>query len=277
MRAHSWFMALLLVAIATANAAEKHGEAESIRQLAAYDPVYFVVGSDDGLNAKFQVSLQYKLFSDEAWIGRALPRATNFYISYSQTSLWDLSALSEPFRDSSYRPRLFYRHDAIGNQSWMKALELGVGHESNGRAGPASRSLSIAFVRPTLDFPLRGASKLSVRPLLYAYLEKSENRNIADYRGYADLEISYSWKTAGPSAAGRLIQHEWSVWSMIRKGARGSHGSVELNFAAPLSRLISREVNGWLLLQCFHGYGESLIDYDRQLEAQLRAGLAVVF
>ena len=43
-----------------------------------------------------------------AALARRLPWIDDLYLSFSQTSLWDLGELSKPFTDSSYRPRLFY-------------------------------------------------------------------------------------------------------------------------------------------------------------------------
>ena len=64
---------------------------------------------------------------------------------------------------------------------------------------------------------------------------------------------------------------------MLRAGTKADHGSVELNFAAPLSKLFAPQLNGWLLVQYFNGHGESLVNYNRDLGAQYRVGLAIAF
>lgn len=76
--------------------------------VSVYEPVYFLMGGDGGLNAKFQISLRYRLFDDRGKLASRLPWIDDLYLAYSQTSLWDLNELSKPFKDSSYRPRFFF-------------------------------------------------------------------------------------------------------------------------------------------------------------------------
>jgi hypothetical protein len=120
-------------------------------------------------------SIDYQLFRDrEGALGKVLP-TDQLHFSYSQTSLWDFSLRSGPFRDSSYRPRLFYRRNNMLAEDWNLQLDVGLGHESNGRAGALSRSTSIAYLRPTFTFGDASGSSGSqwfVRPMMYAYLER---------------------------------------------------------------------------------------------------------
>lgn len=244
-------------------------------QITPYEPVYFVIGDDDtvGLNGKFQISFDFQLFrKPRTLLGKPIP-IDNLHLSYSQTSLWDFSENSGPFRDSSYRPRLFYRPDRewrlVGG--WLlNQLDIGVGHESNGRDGPASRSIGIAYLRPTFTFgeARESGSQWFIRPTLYAYLEDFENPSIHNYRGYVDLDIGYNWYVAS---------EPWRAWMTLRKGDRSDFGSLEANLAIALASLPGHRLNGWLLLQYFNGYGESLLAYDVKAASQLRAGIAVMF
>ncbi|MEQ1580390.1 MAG: phospholipase A [Steroidobacteraceae bacterium] len=231
-----------------------------------YDPVYFLVGGNGGLNAKFQISLRYRLFDGKGAFARRLPWLDDLYFSYTQTSLWNVDDLSKPFRDSSYRPRLFYsNYDLIrvADGRVRLGIEGGLGHESNGKDGLDSRSIHLAYARPTLTFGDPEGKRFYVAPMIYQYLEKEENPDIADYRGRVDLLVGYGRKSG------------LDFWGTFRKGEVGSRGSMELNVSYPLSRLSGGDLTGWLMAQYFNGYGESLVDYNHKLDAQFRFGLAI--
>ena len=234
--------------------------------VSVYDPVYFLIGGDGGLNAKFQISFRYRLFDDKGSWARKLPWIDDLYLSFSQTSLWDLNELSKPFRDSSYRPRLFYaNHDlARANDGQVRfGVETGLGHESNGKDGDASRSYNMVYVRPTLTVGDPDGLRFFVAPLIHNYMGEDDNPDIADYRGYVDLLF-------GVGSKGGL-----DFWATLRKGTRRSYGSAELNLSYPLSKLSGGDLTGWLTLQYFGGYGESLLNYRDKLDSQLRLGIAV--
>ncbi len=217
-----------------------------------YEPMYFAVGTRERTNAKLQISFRYRLI----W---------GFNIGYTQTSLWDLQSASKPFLDSAYKPRLFWYRDDFGyRHGWLSrvGLEAGLGHESNGRDGPNSRSLNIAYVKPRFTFGDPDGYHLLVAPRVLGYLEKSENPDIEDYRGYFDLTMKLGKRD------GVLFASEW------RRGSRGS--SMELNLSYPMRAITGNRLGGYLQLQYVNGYGESLLDYNRKLPAQLRIGYMLV-
>jgi len=234
--------------------------------VSVYEPVYFIVGGDGGLNAKFQISLRYQLFDNQGRLARRLPWIDDLYLSYSQTSLWDLGNLSAPFRDSSYRPRLFYSNNDLTrlfDGQLRLGVETGFGHESNGRDGEDSRSFNMLYVRPILTFGEPAGLRFFAAPLIHNYISDDDNPDIADYRGNVDWVLGFGSK-------GGL-----DFWTTLRKGRRSNYGSVELNLSYPLSKLSGGDLTGWLTLQYFNGYGESLLDYNRKLDSQLRLGIAV--
>jgi phospholipase A1/A2 len=231
-----------------------------------YDPVYFLVGGDDGLNAKFQISLRFRLFDDHGRLARRMPWIDDLYLSFSQTALWDLGELSKPFKDSSYRPRLFYANYDLARYFDGKlrvGVETGIGHESNGKEGDESRSYNMLYARPTLTFGDPDGFRAYFAPLIHNYIAESDNRDIEDYRGYVD------WLFGAGSKGGL------DLWAVVRKGTRSDFGSIELNASYPLSKLSGGDLTGWLMLQYFNGYGESLLDYNRKLDSQLRLGIAI--
>jgi phospholipase A1 len=234
--------------------------------VSVYEPVYFIVGGDGGLNAKFQISLRYQLFDNRGSLASRLSGIDDLYLSYSQTSLWDLNDLSKPFKDSSYRPRLFYSDFDLArffDGQLRVGVEAGFGHESNGKEGEDSRSFNMLYVRPTLTLGDPAGLRLFAAPLIHNYISEDENPDIAAYRGYVDWVL-------GVGSKGGL-----DFWTTLRKGTRSSYGSVELNLSYPLAKLSGGDLTGWLLLQYFNGYGESLLDYNRKLDSQWRLGIAV--
>lgn len=233
--------------------------------LSQYEPVYLAVGTRGSRNAKFQISFKYRLFDATGRLAGRMPWLGQLYLGYSQTSLADLDEPSKPFHDSSYRPRLFYVDDAVRasrDGGWRLGVEAGLGHDSNGKDGDGSRSVNFAYARPTLTVGDPDGPRLYVAPVLYAYLDAGENPRIREYRGYADLTFGYASRRG------------WNAWATLRQGTR-RFGSAEVNAAYPLARLSDGHLSGWLLLQHFDGYGESLLDYDRRLPAQWRVGLAL--
>jgi phospholipase A1 len=234
--------------------------------LSVYEPVYFLVGGDGGLNAKFQISLRFQLFDDRGRLARRMPFIDDLYLSFSQTALWDLSELSKPFKDSSYRPRLFYANYDLARYfdgNLRVGVETGIGHESNGKEAEDSRSFNMLYARPTLTWGDPDGLRAYFAPLIHNYIAESDNEDIADYRGYVDWLF-------GVGSKGGL-----DFWAVVRKGTRSDFGSLELNASYPLSKLSGGDLRGWLLLQYFNGYGESLLDYNRKLDSQLRLGIAI--
>jgi outer membrane phospholipase A len=230
--------------------------------LSSYEPVYFGMGLHGGASAKFQISLKYNPF--DQW---------PFYLGYTQTSIWDLQSTSKPFRDSSYRPAFFLHRSRLWTSqdgSLSFGGQGGFEHESNGKSGVDSRSINIAFVRPRLEWRLSEQARLIISPKVYAYIEKSENPDIGEYRGFMDLYLG-------------VVYRGFQVSTTLRKGTRDSYGSIQADAVFPLrssdaflSRVGIRGMNGYLFFQYFNGWGESILDYRRKLPSQFRAGLMVV-
>jgi phospholipase A1/A2 len=234
--------------------------------VSVYEPVYFVVGGDGGLNAKFQISLRFRLFDDHGRLARRIPWIDDLYLSFSQTALWDLGELSKPFKDASYKPRLFYANYDLARYfdgTLRFGVESGIGHESNGKEGDDSRSYNMLYARPTLTLGDPDGFRAYFAPLIHNYIAASDNPDIEDYRGYVDWLF-------GIGSKGGL-----DFWGVLRKGTRSDYGSVELNASYPLSKLSGGDLTGWLMLQYFNGYGESLLDYNRKLDSQVRLGIAI--
>ena len=237
--------------------------ARFVTAFSPYDPNYIVAGWNGPTNVKFQISLKFRLFNPDT----QTPFLEKLYIAYSQTSIWQVGESSAPFYDSSYRPSVFFLDEDISQWPFRDRSRLGFQtgfeHESNGKDGAASRSINTAFVRPILTFPFKQGRFISIAPKIYTYLEKEDNPDIAYYRGYSDVLIK-----AGSIDGVQLA-------STLRKGTGAEPYSVELDLSIPLKTPMLGNLGGYLHLQYFDGYGESLLDYNRKLRSQFRIGLMI--
>ena len=202
------------------------------------------------------------------WGEEASAKTSILQLGYTQRSLWDINAASSPFYDTSYMPELSVDTLAtvptkkLGWFTWI-GWRTGVMHESNGRAGPDSRSLNTAYLRPMFAVGSLDSWHLVVLPEVFGYITSlSENDRLKDYRGYGRLRMVFG-KNNGPS----LLFAGWT-------GKNLDHGTCQLDLAYPIrSKLLKFE--SFVLLQYFDGYGESLVSYDKRSSA-LRFGLELL-
>lgn len=234
--------------------------------ISGYEPFYFIAGSESP-NVKFQVSLKYQVLNNEGALAGRAPVLKGLHIAYTQTSLWDWNKPSAPFLDSSYKPELLFLHERlVGGQktNWFRLdLQGGLQHESNGRDGDASRSLNIAYVRPTMIFGKDEGLQFTLQPRAWLYVgDMSDNPDLDRYRGYADLRAIVGWQRGLQlSALGRL-------------GDEGDRGSIQLDLTYPMMTLLSGSFSLYLHAQYFTGYGESLLLYNERSSA-FRVGFSL--
>ena len=208
---------------------------------------------DDGrksVETKFQISLAKPLFYDVFGLRESLVAA------YTQTSWWQITKTSAPFRETNYQPEIFlnFASPKYLEQIGVKNLKFGLLHESNGRDGSKSRSWNRAYVQSDLVY-----GDLTISPRVWSVIgEKNDNKEILNYIGHGDIRLSY-----------KLNDQIFSL--MLRNNLhfdKTNKGAAELSYMFPI---FSSGVYGYL--QYFTGYGESLIDYDRHTD---KVGLGFV-
>lgn len=253
--------------LASAEAVDRRPAADPNLQLdgrlSAFEPMFFAAGYGSEANAQVQLSFKLRLYEPLDESSRDILH--NLYFGYTQPAYWDLTSDSKPFVDTNYMPSFFYY---IPDTDWIvdgNAVGMGAGyeHESNGRDGEESRSLDVLFARPYLTFGDARDFHWTFSPKLYAYLEKDENPDIADYRGYADFHASYG------------KPNDWQLATTLRKGTSGDKGSAELQGTYPLHRWFPG-VAGYFMVQAFSGYGEYLLNYNQSEDLALRLGYTIV-
>lgn len=233
-------------------------------RFSTFEPIYFADGKNGDNLAKFQFSFKYRLHLPDDPRSRGF--LDNLYFAYTQTSIWNLSAPSAPFRDTSYQPQLFYYVQDTGWKSPLftrMGVTAGIGHESNGKSGDESRAINIAFVRPTWDFGDLASDHLTLSPKFYYYLSKSGNEDIADYRGYVDFLVKYG----SPDG--------WQLSTTLRKGTKHWYGSVDSNLTYPLAKLFGSAWGGYVFVSYFNGYGEDILDYNQRHHWIARIGYSI--
>jgi outer membrane phospholipase A len=231
--------------------------------LSENDPMYFVVGAREGYSARFQLSFKYRLFDQGGGLGRDQPWLSGFYFGYTQNSLWDLSSQSKPFRDTSYRPSLFWKWERTDDKTWLDGFRVGAEHESNGTSGERSRSINTLFVRPEWRWRFSGGERLEFTPKIYAYVDKSDNPDIAQYRGYVDWRVRFD------------SGNNWIATGIARIGESGK-GSLLVDLSRRARDIKFGPIGGYLHFQFFTGYGEDILDYNMRRKSQLRIGFAIV-
>lgn len=229
----------------------------------AHEPSYFVAGyREHATTARFQFSFKYLLFDEDSVPTRWLPPLGGMHFAYTQTSVWDLSAESKPFRDTSYRPALIWDWR---DQDGVWTAQAGFEHESNGKQALDSRSINTVYIEPHWQTTISDSGRyLRLGGRLFRYLDREENPDIVDYRGHATFVLGLG-KPGG-------AQHRM-VW---RPGRTPDRMSLQLDASYPLRRQYFANTGGYLYAQIFHGYGETLIDYAIRRPTQLRVGFAVV-
>jgi phospholipase A1 len=228
--------------------------------------MYFVVGGADDesgdVTARFQLSFKYRIFDPESFVARWFTQADSFYFAYTPTSLWNWSADSAPFEDTTYRPSLFWQGVTSGRGLVTEVWRLGFEHASNGQGEENSRSLNTLFLRPVWATEIAGR-EFVFAPKLYAYLEKSDNPDIGEYRGNIEWIFRYGSETS------------WLVAAEIR-GSSTDKGSIGLSLSYPIRAPVFYRAGGFIYAQYFQGYGESLLEYNIEKEPTLRIGFAIV-
>jgi len=231
--------------------------------ISPYEAVYFDVGGHNSRAARFQISLKYRLFTPEDPQNPSI--WDNIYLGYTQTSLWDLHSDSHPFVDTSFKPSIFWRQDAIfrpESSPFFLGLQTGVEHESNGKSGDDSRALNFVYIQPEFNYRLGHGSTLTFAPRFKQYFSDSENSDYSDYVGNID------WKL-------RWAQDDGLVLTGLYRHGKGGRNSTQIEAAWPLKRTFLN-MNGYFHIQYFKGYNETLLGYDQKTGSQVRFGLALV-
>ncbi len=184
------------------------------------------------------------------------------WAGYTQSSRWQLynADISRPFRETNYEPEIMLTIPTPYKFLGLNGVFAGIGinHQSNGRSNPLSRSWN----RVVAQFGWENPSwSVVARPWWRVQEETVEDNNpgIENYLGRVELVTAFS---RGGYDLSMELRHSM-------RGGERSRGSITLDYA----------VKAWDLLQIhaqlFHGYGESLIDYNHK-QTTIGLGLSLI-
>lgn len=217
---------------------------------------------------EFQISLQKMLSHDLLGFDETLT------LAYTQKVWWQAYSDSAPFRETNYQPEFFITvptSTTIDRAIGLKALRYGFIHESNGQEGYKSRSWNRLylsglwqhknlFINSRLWYRIRENSKYEgyyhgaadpATGVINPNAPGDDNPDIENYLGYGDIVIKYLYK-----------QHQFGSKLRYNFGCGGEdRGAVELNWSHPFFG----SKNVFWYTELFSGYGESLIEYDQQV------------
>lgn len=199
----------------------------------------------DSLETKFQLSFKTKA------VENLFGSNGDIWMGYTQSSRWQTynGDNSRPFRETNYEPEVLavFRTGYGLPGGWRgRMLGVGINHQSNGRGDPLSRSWNRVMFNIGFD---RDDWALMVRPWVrLSDGSEDDNPDIEDYIGRGDMTLTH---VRGGHQYSLMARHT------LRGGDR-SRGALQFDWGFP----IHKNFRGHL--EVFHGYGESLIDYNHK-------------
>ncbi|MES2636247.1 MAG: phospholipase A [Pseudomonadota bacterium] len=211
----------------------------------------------DAQDLKFQISLKSELYSNIPLI-RDLPYVTSSRLwgAYTQKSYWQVfdADASRPLRENNYEPEIILslgvnnEVDGVKKDYIPRMLNLGLVHQSNGRANPTSRSWNRLYLEG--GWELTDRLSLMVRPWwrLPEASDKDDNPDIEKFMGYGDVTLRYET----PSRAS-------AVSILMRNNLRSDNkGFAQID----LQQRVFNNPYIKLHMMLSSGYGETLLDYN---------------
>ena len=198
------------------------------------------------IETKMQVSFKSKI-AEDLFKSRA-----DLWFGYTQKSDWQIynqGRRSAPFRNTDYEPEIFITQPVKSRLPWggrLRMLGVGFAHQSNGQSRPESRSWNKVYAMAGMEW-----GKLTVIPRVWMRLfdssgEDNDNPDLTKYLGDGDVKLQYRLND----------KHNFST--TLRYNPKSGYGAAEAAYTFPIKGKLQGVVRG------FHGYGESLIDYNHK-------------
>ncbi|HWV09309.1 MAG TPA: phospholipase A, partial [Pseudomonas sp.] len=216
--------------------------------------------------ARIGLSLRTKLAQNLLTDEGALEQ-DSLWFGYSQQSTWQVfnEDMSRPFRSTDHEPEIMYVHPTDLNLfgGWrLRYTGAGVVHHSNGESRELSRSWNRVYLMGGAEFHDRFQVTGRLWQRIREDAETDDNPDIADYIGRA--EITGRWNYDPDNTFDATLR------SSLKRAGRGS---IRLEWFKAIGDPTRSNLR--FHAQLFHGYGDTLIDYDRA-RTVLSIGLSLV-
>ena len=195
---------------------------------------------------KLQVSIKTKVAED------LFGTSADMWFGYTQQSHWQVynEDNSRPFRATDYEPEIFITQPVKANLPFggrLRMLGAGASHHSNGQSDPLSRSWNRAYIMGGAEW-----GKFAIVTRLWTRIntdnnsDNDDNPDIEDFMGHGDVTFLYD------------LPNKQTLSGTLRYNTKTDKGAAQIDYIYPFSN----NINGYL--QLFHGYGESIIDYNHE-------------
>lgn len=216
--------------------------------------LYEGAGAGDVLEneeAKFQISFKFPVWQ------QPFDYDADLYFAFTSVAWWQVynDGISAPFRETNYEPEFFLRHEGGPEIFGIPVVgwDVGLAHQSNGRADPLSRSWNRVTGQTGLQLTDDLVLGLRAWYRIPESASEDDNPHIHRYMGYGELRAVWT-----PDHSTFTL--------MVRPGTEKT--GIEATWSYPISRILRA------YLQYYNGYGESLIDHDHRLE-RIGIGIAI--
>jgi phospholipase A1/A2 len=195
----------------------------------------------------------------------------SLWFAYSQQSYWQLfsSSISRPFRSTDHEPEVMYIAPTDRQLPWgwrLRYSGISLNHQSNGQSLPLSRSWNRIILMAGMEKDTRFTLRGRVWQRIPEEASEDDNPEISDTLGRA--ELTGTWSLNKDNSLGLTVRHS------LREQANGSYRLEWLKTLGD-SGLSHRDSGLRFHVQLFSGYGDSLVDYNRQ-RTVLSVGLSLV-
>ena len=207
---------------------------------------------------RIQLSIRTKLAQGLLTQGHPT-RKDSLWFGYTQQSYWQLFSpdISRPFRTTDHEPEVMYVYptDAQLPFGWRwRYSGAGLVHQSNGQSNPLSRSWNRVYLMTGMELDNRWSLRARIWKRLPESRSSDDNPGISDYVGRGEVQLF--WNLDKDNTLGATVRHTL---------ASTGRGSARLEWLQTLGTgLGGGKSNLRLHTQLFSGYGDSMIDYNRQ-------------